>query len=251
MRVSGVTLVELAVGLLILSLIIGGLLVPLASQVEQRRVGQTRQQLEEIREALLGFVLANGRLPCPASAVSSGVESPAGGGACSHPWNGFVPAVTLSLSQVDEIGFAIDAWGLAQGRVRYAVTTANSHAFTTAGRMRAIGMAGSVEAFLEALRAAAAREPWFAKPLENLANGSPTAARVTWEYMRRSRLLGLEQVLAMDLAVARQCQRHHDFPEGVRALLIDKSRDAVWSPARFEAVDQRLVDGFFAPLEGF
>jgi type II secretory pathway pseudopilin PulG len=142
MRVSGVTLVELAVGLLILSLIIGGLLVPLASQVEQRRVGQTRQQLEEIREALLGFVLANGRLPCPASAVSSGVESPAGGGACSHPWNGFVPAVTLSLSQVDELGFAIDAWGLAQGRVRYAVTTANSHAFTTAGRMRAIGMAG-------------------------------------------------------------------------------------------------------------
>jgi enoyl-CoA hydratase/carnithine racemase len=117
--------------------------------------------------------------------------------------------------------------------------------------LRAIGMAGSVEGFLEGLRAAAAREPWFAKPLENLANGSPTAARVTWEYMRRSRLLGLEQVLAMDLVVARQCQRHHDFPEGVRALLIDKSRDAKWSPARFEEVDQVRVDEFFAPLEGF
>jgi type II secretory pathway pseudopilin PulG len=136
------SLVELAVGLLILSLIIGGGLVPLASQVEQRRVAQTRQQLEEIREALVGFALANGRLPCPASATSSGIESPAGGGACTHPWNGFVPAVTLGLSRVDELGFALDAWGLAQGRVRYAITTANGHAFTRAGQMRAIGMAG-------------------------------------------------------------------------------------------------------------
>ena len=48
--------------------------------------------------------------------------------------------------------------------------------------------------------------------------------------------------------VAKQCQRHADFPEGVRALLIDKSRDAAWSPPSFEAVDDTLVDGFFAPL---
>jgi enoyl-CoA hydratase len=67
--------------------------------------------------------------------------------------------------------------------------------------------------------------------------------------MRRCRLLGLEQVLALDLAVARQCQRHPDFPEGVRALLIDKTRDARWSPPAFADVDAALVDGFFAPLD--
>ncbi len=139
-RSRGVSLVELAIGLLILSLIIGGLLVPLANQVEQSRVTQTQRQLEEIRDALIGFALANGRLPCPASAASNGVESPPGGGACTHPWNGFVPAVTLGLSQVDEQGYAIDAWGLARNRVRYAVTTANASAFTTAGQLRAIGM---------------------------------------------------------------------------------------------------------------
>jgi len=140
-RARGVSLVELAVGLLILSLIIGGLLVPLASQVEQGRVGQTQRQLDDIREALIGFTLANGRLPCPASATSNGIESPVGGGTCSNPWNGFVPAVTLGLSQVDELGYAVDAWGLPQNRVRYAVTTANGSAFTTAGQVRAIGMA--------------------------------------------------------------------------------------------------------------
>lgn len=114
--------------------------------------------------------------------------------------------------------------------------------------IRGIGQQGDAQAVLAALRAAAAAEPWFAKPLENLANGSPTAARVTFEYMRRCRLLGLEDVLALDLVVAKQCQRHADFPEGVRALLIDKSRDASWSPPSFEAVDDTLVDGFFAPF---
>jgi type II secretory pathway pseudopilin PulG len=139
-RAGGVSLVELAVGLLILSLIIGGLLVPLASQVEQSRVGQTQRQLEEIREALIGFALANGRLPCPASPVSNGVESPVGGGACTDPWSGFVPAVTLGLSQVDAAGYAIDPWGLQQNRIRYAVTTGSGGAFTTAGGMRTTGM---------------------------------------------------------------------------------------------------------------
>jgi enoyl-CoA hydratase/carnithine racemase len=114
--------------------------------------------------------------------------------------------------------------------------------------IRAIGMAGSAQGVLAALRDAAARDPWFARPLQNLAQGSPTAASVTWDYMRRCRLLGLEQVLALDLVVAKQCQRHPDFPEGVRALLIDKSRDASWSPAAFDAVTPALVEGFFAPL---
>jgi enoyl-CoA hydratase/carnithine racemase len=115
--------------------------------------------------------------------------------------------------------------------------------------IRAIGMAPTAEAALDALRAAAETESWFARPLANLANGSPTAARVTFEYMRRCRLLGLEQVLALDLVVARQCQRHPDFPEGVRALLIDKTRDPRWSPASFAEVDDARVAGFFAPLD--
>jgi len=135
-----VSLVELAIGLLILSLIIGGLLVPLATQVEQSRVSQTQRDLEETREALVGFALANGRLPCPASNASNGVESPVGGGACTNPYNGFVPAVTLGLSQVDAQGYAVDAWGLLQNRVRYAVSPGSGNAFTTAGQMRLIGM---------------------------------------------------------------------------------------------------------------
>lgn len=142
-RQRGVSLVELAIGLLVLSLIIGGLLVPLATQVEQNRLAQAQRQLEDIREALMGFALANGRLPCPASPTSAGVESPVGGGVCTHPFNGFVPAVTLGLPQIDAQGYAVDPWGLEQNRIRYAVTTSNGSAFTTggAGSIRSVGLA--------------------------------------------------------------------------------------------------------------
>lgn len=115
--------------------------------------------------------------------------------------------------------------------------------------VRRIGASGSAQGVIDALRDAAAADAWFTRPLASLAEGSPTAARVTWEYLRRCRLLGLEQVLALDLVVARQCQRHHDFPEGVRALLIDKTRDAAWAPRTLEEIDDTLVDGFFVALD--
>jgi enoyl-CoA hydratase/carnithine racemase len=114
--------------------------------------------------------------------------------------------------------------------------------------IRDVCLRESAEAVLQGLREAAGVDPWFARPLQNLAEGSPTAARVTFEYMRRCRLLGLEQVLALDLVIARQCQRRPDFPEGVRALLIDKSRDAAWSPSTFGGVDEARVAAFFEPL---
>jgi enoyl-CoA hydratase/carnithine racemase len=111
--------------------------------------------------------------------------------------------------------------------------------------IRSVCMRPDAQGVLAGLKAAAAVQPWFAKPYENLAAGSPTAASVTYEYMRRCRPLGISDVLALDLVVAKQCQRHPDFPEGVRALLIDKSRDAKWSPVGFEGVSETLVKAFF------
>lgn len=98
------------------------------------------------------------------------------------------------------------------------------------------------------LREAAKTDAWFERPLANLLEGSPTAAAVTLEYLRRCRLLGLEQVLELDRVVAMQCQRQHDFPEGVRALLIDKDKSPRWSPAAAADVSPELVAAFFEPM---
>jgi len=67
-RPTGFTLIELAMVLFIVSLLIGGLLMPLAAQNEIRGRQETQTALSNIREALIGFALVNGRLPCPAVA---------------------------------------------------------------------------------------------------------------------------------------------------------------------------------------
>ncbi|MHB9116934.1 MAG: type II secretion system protein [Burkholderiales bacterium] len=136
----GFTLVEMAIVLVIVGLLLGGMLMPLSAQIDQRKIGDTQKTLDGIKEALIGFAVANGRLPCPASPTSNGVESPVGGGACSNPYDGFLPAATLGITPTDSSGYAVDAWGLQQNRIRYAVTTANSNAFTTASGMRTTGI---------------------------------------------------------------------------------------------------------------
>jgi prepilin-type N-terminal cleavage/methylation domain-containing protein len=138
---SGFTLIELAIVLFIVSLLLGGMLLPLSAQQDIRNRNDTQKQLTDAREALTGFAVANGRLPCPATAVSNGVEAPPGGGACTAPYDGFLPAVTLGLAPVDAQGYAIDGWGgNPVNRIHYAVSTANGNALTTSNGMKTVTM---------------------------------------------------------------------------------------------------------------
>jgi prepilin-type N-terminal cleavage/methylation domain-containing protein len=138
----GFTLTELAVVLVIVTLLISGMLLPLSAQQDIRARNDTQARLAEVRDALIGFAIANDRLPCPASPASNGIESPVGGGPCTNPYDGLVPAVTLGLSPQDASGYLIDGWGgNANNRLRYAVTTSNTNAFTTLNGMRTTTMA--------------------------------------------------------------------------------------------------------------
>ena len=116
-------------------------------------------------------------------------------------------------------------------------------------QIRSICTRAKLNGLVKGLREAASADSWFDKPLANLVQGSPTAAAVTLEYLRRCRLLGLAQVLELDLVLAMQCQRHPDFPEGVRALLIDKDKAPRWSPQTAAEVTPALVEAFFSPVQ--
>ena len=115
----GFTLTELAVVLVVIALVLGGLLSPLATQMDVRMTAETRKDLADIKEALIGFAVINGRLPCPADAtIASGVagagraaEPNAIGGDCPND-SGVVPWVTLGVPEAD-------AWGQ---RYSYRVT---------------------------------------------------------------------------------------------------------------------------------
>lgn len=103
-RAHGFSLVEMAVVMVIIGLMLGGLLTPLSVQMEQRKVADTQKALEDAREALIGFALRNGYLPCPAVSASNGLEERSGG-ACSNGRRvGFLPWATLGLPKLDSWG---------------------------------------------------------------------------------------------------------------------------------------------------
>lgn len=143
---SGFTLVELAIVLVIFGLLLATLLTPLQAQRDVAAQRDTELALNNAKQAILGFAQTNGRLPCPATnnggafPDGTGTSNPNASGACAQSV-GFLPATTLGLQPTDAQGFAIDAWN---NRILYAVTTANTNAFTTNNAMNNLGMSALV-----------------------------------------------------------------------------------------------------------
>jgi len=150
-RSHAFTLIELAMVMLILGVLLAGMAVPLATQVAMRRYEETRRQLEEAKDALMGFAAAHGRLPCPASAASNGAESFAPGGdalngSCSNFHDGLLPGASLGLAPLDGNGYVRDPWGTPANRIRYAVSggavNGVANALTRANGMQSATLAG-------------------------------------------------------------------------------------------------------------
>ncbi len=118
---SGFTLLEMAVVLMIVGLLLGGLLPLLSGQMEQQRRNETRKLMDEVRDSLLGYAMSNGRLPSPACGTIStgssnaGIELiPASAALCTTGATDIavLPWATLGVTETD-------AWGR---RFTYRVT---------------------------------------------------------------------------------------------------------------------------------
>lgn len=128
---KGFTLLEMAVVMVILGFLLGGLMMPLSTQRDLAKRKEAQQQLKDIHDALIGFALSQspGRLPCPADNTSNGQENPLGGGTCNSE-HGFIPARTLGLNgRFDQTGQLLDPW---YRPIRYSISDAsNSWDWTT------------------------------------------------------------------------------------------------------------------------
>jgi prepilin-type N-terminal cleavage/methylation domain-containing protein len=113
----GFTLIEMAIVLVIVTILIGGLAMPLSAQIQARRIAETRQILQEAREAVLGYAMthlatAPGKryLPCPDTTGDGREDRNLATQACTQAY-GWLPWVTLGTASQD-------AWG---NRLLYAV----------------------------------------------------------------------------------------------------------------------------------
>jgi len=106
---GGFSLVELAVVIAIVALLLGALLTPLATQHQLRKNKEAERELREVKEALIGFAVANGRLPWPDLNFSpDGIENvPTGPFPLAIPCpvcEGLLPWQTLGLAPTDPWG---------------------------------------------------------------------------------------------------------------------------------------------------
>ena len=70
-RIAGFTLAEMAIVLLVVGLLLGGMLTTVSTQLDGRNNRDTLSRMDEIKNALIGYAQANGRLPCPADGTVS------------------------------------------------------------------------------------------------------------------------------------------------------------------------------------
>lgn len=98
---AGFNLIEMSIVLVIVGLVMGGLMAPLATQMENSRRNETELILEQLQEGIYGYALINGRLPCP-DTNSDGIEDRTGNN-CTVV-RGELPWSTLALGNTD-------AWG--------------------------------------------------------------------------------------------------------------------------------------------
>lgn len=156
---KGFSLVELSIVLLIIGIVAGGSIAPLSQSIKQARYKQTNKQLNQVREAIIGFVVSTSRLPCPVSLDLHDFNNDVDGSAC-HDQHGGVPAVALGLIGERSVnGALLDAWGRPY---QYSVSM-NDHAdlgesgladWLNVGELSAVGI-GNLSAELELCRAVA------------------------------------------------------------------------------------------------
>ena len=107
----------------------------------------------------------------------------------------------------------------------------------------------NIQTIYKNFKSFALRESEYSKIVEkdklNFLRGSPSSLGIVCEQLKRGKGMDLKNVFKMELILAQACARRFDFQEGIRALLIDKTRDAKWNPAQIEELTESWIEGHF------
>lgn len=108
--------------------------------------------------------------------------------------------------------------------------------------------AASVEQIMANLEQAQASSETAKSALEAMRTKSPTSMRVAFRQLQEGIDLDLAQCMRMEFRILVRMLRGHEFTEGIRAVIVDKSNNPVWNPPTLEGVNMKDVDAYFKPL---
>ena len=90
---------------------------------------------------------------------------------------------------------------------------------------------------------------WATTELATLRTKSPLSCKVSLRLLAEGAVrTSFADEMRAEYALAGRVVRTHDFREGVRALLIDKTGDPQWDPPTPEEVTEEMLDVLFEPL---
>lgn len=92
---------------------------------------------------------------------------------------------------------------------------------------------------------------WWRSAQSRLQKGSPLAAAIIHEQLKRSRHLSLREAFLSEMILTTRCCQEGELAEGIRALLIDKDQKPEWLYRSITDVDASHLERFFSsPWKG-
>lgn len=88
-------------------------------------------------------------------------------------------------------------------------------------------------------------DPLMARSGKTLAQGCPLTAWLVWMQLQCARHLSLPEVFRLEYILSLNCCRHPEFPEGVRARLLDKDHTPHWTWPEVRQVPEDVVSAHF------
>jgi len=80
---------------------------------------------------------------------------------------------------------------------------------------------------------------------ENMLSKSPVSLKVTLKQLKKGEGKSFAECLSLDLTIATNFMKHHDFYEGVRSVLVDKDQNPDYDYKQLSDVSDEMVESFF------